>query len=175
MQMTPKALAALAHSGKSPVAGPLTPCEDLRIRTYSIIAYTNREIGIAKSDFGLDMAGLCMLIRVADRFACNAISLVTNDGSQLAGPAFHDYAILNLRRGINCPLKFTTERAQRIRKIMVVEGGGSQVLDGVASLADRLVSYLHRRVQELRRIARPFRKQLPNCLQSEHQTLEALQ
>jgi len=78
------------------VAGPLTTCEDLSIYTYSIIAHADSEIGIAKSDFGLNMAGLCMLIRVADRFACNAISLVTNDGSQLAGPALHDYAVVRL-------------------------------------------------------------------------------
>jgi putative oxidoreductase len=55
-----KALAALAHSGKSPVAGPLTTCEDLRIHTYSIIAHADGEIGIAKSDFALNMAGLCI-------------------------------------------------------------------------------------------------------------------
>ena len=96
MELTRKALAALAHAGKSPVAGPLTTCEDLRINTYPIIAHANSEIGIAKSDFGLNMAGLCMLIRVAERFACDAISLVTNDGSQLAGLALHDYAILRL-------------------------------------------------------------------------------
>ena len=33
-----------------------------------------------------------MLVRVADRFACDAISLAANDGSQLAEPALHDYA-----------------------------------------------------------------------------------
>jgi hypothetical protein len=96
MEAPPKALAALAHSGKSPVAGPLTPCEDLRFHTCSIIAHADSEIGIAKSDFGLDLARLCMLVRVADRFACDAIGLVTNDGSQLAGPALHDYAVLRL-------------------------------------------------------------------------------
>ena len=96
MKVTPKALAALAHSGKSPVAGPLTACEDLRIHTYSIIAHADSEIGIAKSDFGLNMASLCVLVRVADRLACDAISLVTNDGSQLAGPALHDHAVLRL-------------------------------------------------------------------------------
>jgi hypothetical protein len=94
MEMTRKALAALAHSGKSPVAGPLTPCKDLKIHTYSIIAHADSEIGITESDFDLNMGGLCMLVRVADRFACDAISLVTNDGSQLAGPALHEYAIL---------------------------------------------------------------------------------
>jgi hypothetical protein len=94
MEVTPKALAALVHSGKSPVAGPLTTCEDLRVQTYSIIAHPDREIGIAKSDFGLYMAGLCMLVGVADRFACDAISLVTNYGSQLAGPTLHDCAVL---------------------------------------------------------------------------------
>jgi len=96
MEVTPKALAALAHSGKSPVPGPLTTCENLGIHTYSIIAHADSEIGIAKSDFGLNMAGLCMLVRVADRFARNAISLVTNDGSQLAGPALHDRAVFRL-------------------------------------------------------------------------------
>jgi hypothetical protein len=50
MEVTPKALAALAHSGKSPVAGPLAPCEDLRIYTYSIIAHADSELGIAKAD-----------------------------------------------------------------------------------------------------------------------------
>jgi hypothetical protein len=55
LKVTPKALAALAHSGKSPVAGPLAPCEDLRIHSYSIIAHPDCEIGIAKSDFGLDL------------------------------------------------------------------------------------------------------------------------
>jgi len=90
MEVTSKALAALAHSGKSPMAGALTTCEDLRVHTYSIIAHPDREIGIAKSDFGLYMAGLCMLIRVADRFVHNVISLITNDGTQLAGPALHD-------------------------------------------------------------------------------------
>ena len=93
-QVTPKALAALAHPGKSPMAGPLTPCEDLRIHAYSIIAHAEGEIGIAESDFDLNLAGRCMLIRVADCFACDVISLVTNDGSQLAGPALHDQAIL---------------------------------------------------------------------------------
>ena len=96
VEMTPKAVAAFAHSGKSPVAGPLTPCEDLRIHTYSIIAHADSEIDIAKSDFGLNMAGLCMLVGVADRFACDAISLVTNDGSQLSAPALHDYSVLRL-------------------------------------------------------------------------------
>jgi len=94
MEMTPEALAALAHSRKSPVAGPSTRYEDPRIHTHSIIAHADGEIGIANSDFDFDMAGLCMLVGVADRFARNAISLVTNDGSQLAGPALHDYAVL---------------------------------------------------------------------------------
>jgi hypothetical protein len=94
MEVTPKARAALAHAGKSPVAGPLTPCEDLRIHTCSIIAHADSEIGITESDFGLDMAGLCMLVRVADRFAYDVTSLVTNDDSQLAGPALHHYAVL---------------------------------------------------------------------------------
>jgi hypothetical protein len=58
MEMTRKALAALAHSGKSPVAGPLTPCKDLRIHTYSIIAHADSEIGITESDFDLNMGGL---------------------------------------------------------------------------------------------------------------------
>ena len=96
VELTPKALAALAHSGKSPVAGPLTLCEDLGIHAYSIIAHADREIASPKDDLDLDMAGLCMLVRVADRFARDAISLVTNDGSQLAGPALHDYAVLRL-------------------------------------------------------------------------------
>jgi hypothetical protein len=96
MEVTLKALAAFAHSGKSPVAAPLTTSEDLGIHTYSIIAHANKEIGIAKSDFGLNMGGLCMLVRVADRFACDAISLVANDGSQLAGPALHNYVVLRL-------------------------------------------------------------------------------
>ena len=94
MEMTPEALAALAHSRKSPVAGPLTRYEDPRIHTHSIIAHADGEIGIANRDFDFDMAGLCMLVGVADRFACNAISLVTNDGSQLAEPALYDYAVL---------------------------------------------------------------------------------
>jgi YD repeat-containing protein len=64
--------------------------------TYAISAHADREIGIAKSDFALNMAGLCMLVRVPDRLACDAISLVTNDGSQSAGPALHDYAVLRL-------------------------------------------------------------------------------
>jgi hypothetical protein len=96
VEATAKAFAALPHSGKSPVAAPLTMSEDLGIHTYSIIAHADGEIGIAKRDFGPNMAGLCMLVRVADRFACDAISLVTNDGSQLAGPALHDYAVLRL-------------------------------------------------------------------------------
>jgi hypothetical protein len=57
MEMTAKALAPFSHSGQSPVAGSLTPCEDLCIYTYSIIAHADREIGIAKSDFGLNFAG----------------------------------------------------------------------------------------------------------------------
>src|ERR1700677_3776273 len=96
VEVTPEALAALAHSGKSPVAGPLTTGEDLRIHTYSIIAHANSETGIAEGDFRLDTASLCMLVCVADRFTCDAISLVTNDGTKLAGPALHDYAVLRL-------------------------------------------------------------------------------
>jgi hypothetical protein len=96
MKVTPEALAAFAHSGKSPVAGPFTACEDLSIHAYSVIAHADREIGIAKSDLGLDAAGLCMLVRIADRFPCNAVSLVADDGGQLAGLALHDYAVLRL-------------------------------------------------------------------------------
>src|ERR1700688_1624666 len=62
-----KALAALAHSGKSPAAGPLTTCEDLRIHTYSVIAHADSKIGIAKGDLALDVARLCKLVRIADR------------------------------------------------------------------------------------------------------------
>ena len=94
MEVPPKARAALAHSGKSPMAGPLSPCEDLRIHPYPVIAHADSEIGITESDFGLNMARLCMLVRVADRFAHDATRLVTNDNSQLAGRALHDYAVL---------------------------------------------------------------------------------
>ena len=90
MEMTSKALAALAHSWKSPVAGALTMCEDLGIHTYSIISHTDSEICIPKNNFGLNMAGLCMLVRIADCFAYDAISLVANDSNQLAGPALRD-------------------------------------------------------------------------------------
>ena len=96
MEVTPKALTALAHSGKSPVARPLTSSQNRRIHAYSIIAHADGELGIAKDDFGLDMTALCMLVGVADRFARDAISLVTNDGSQLAAPALHDQAVLGL-------------------------------------------------------------------------------
>jgi hypothetical protein len=89
MEVTSQALAALAHSGKSPVGGTPTMREDVRIHTYSIIAHADREIYIPENNFGLDMAGLCMLVRVADGLARDAVGLVTNDGSQLAGPALH--------------------------------------------------------------------------------------
>ena len=157
------------------MAGPLTTCENLSVYTNSVIEHADREIGIAKSDFGLDMAGLCMLVCIVDRLARNAISLVTNDGSQLAGPALHDRTVLRLRWGINPRPEFGAEYAQRSREITVLKRRGAQVLDGVASLTDRLVSDLHSRVQDLLGIARTFAEQLPNCLQSEHQTLEALQ
>jgi hypothetical protein len=94
VEVTSNALAALAHSRKPPVTRPLTPRKDLRIHANSVIAHSDSEIGIAKSDFGLNMAGLRMLVRIADRFACDAISLITNDGGQLAAPTLHDYAIL---------------------------------------------------------------------------------
>ena len=94
MKVTAKALAALAHAGKSPVTGPVTPCEDFWIHTYSIVAHADGEIGIPKNDFGLNMASLCMLVRVADRLAYDATSLVANDNSQLAGLPLHDYAVL---------------------------------------------------------------------------------
>src|SRR5271168_1484677 len=149
MEVTAKALAALAHSGKSPMTGPLTTCEDLGIHTSPIIAHADREIACAESHFGLNMGCLCMLMRVADRFACYAISLVTNHGIQLSGPAFHDYAVLRLRRGTNLLPEFVAKRAQRGREITVVKRRGAQVLDGVASLADRLVPNLHCRVQKL--------------------------
>ena len=94
MEAAAAALAALAHSGKSPVAGALTACEDRSIYTYSIIAHADGEIGIPKNDLGLNMASLCVLVRVADRLAYDAISLVANDNSQLAGLPLHDYAVL---------------------------------------------------------------------------------
>ncbi len=94
VEMALKTLAALAHSGKSPVPGSLTTCEDMRIHTYSVVAHADSKIGIAKSDFDLNLAGHCMLVRVADRFSCDAISLIANVGSQFAGPALHDYAVL---------------------------------------------------------------------------------
>jgi hypothetical protein len=175
MEVTPKTLTALAHSGQPPVARPLTPCEDLSIHTYSIITHADSEIGIAESHFDLNVAGLCMLVRVADRFACDTISLVTNDSSQLAGPALHAHAVLRPSRGINPRSEFRAECAQRSREITVIHGRGAQVLDGVASRADRLVSYLHGRVQELRGIVSPFGEQLPDGLQSKHQTLKSLQ
>jgi hypothetical protein len=91
-----KALAALAHPRKSPVAGALTMCEDLRFHTYSIVAHADSEICITKGDFGFDMPGLCMLVRVPDRFPCDPISVITNGGSQVARPALNDYAVLRL-------------------------------------------------------------------------------
>lgn len=86
MQVAPKALAALAHPGKSPVAGPLTTSEDLGRHTYAIIAHPDRKIGTTKRNLDLYMASLRMLVRVADRFANDAISLVTNDNTQVSGP-----------------------------------------------------------------------------------------
>jgi len=175
MEAAAAALAALVHSGKSPVAGTLTECEDLSIYTYSIIAHADGEIGILKNDFGLNMASLCVLVRVAEGLAYDATSLVANDNGQLARPPFHDYAVLGHWRGINPRPEFGAECAQRTRQITVVSGRGAQVLDSVASLSDRLVSYLHGRVQELRGIASAFGQQFPNGLQSEHQTLKSLQ
>jgi hypothetical protein len=94
METPSKALATLAHSGKSPMARPLTTSENLGVHTYSIIAYPDREIGLAKSNFGLYMAGLRMLVRVVDRFAYDAKNVVTNNGTQLSWPALHDHAVL---------------------------------------------------------------------------------
>jgi hypothetical protein len=96
MKVTPKSLAALPHSGKPPVARPLTPCKDPFIHTYAIIAHADGEIDIPESHFGLDMASLGMLVGVADRFACDAIRLITNDSRQLPASALHDEAVLGL-------------------------------------------------------------------------------
>src|SRR5882757_4854432 len=96
IELAAKALAALAHPRKSPVAGALTMCEDLRLHTYSIVAHADSEICITKSDFGFDMPGLCMLVRVPDRFSYDPISLITNDGGQVARPALDDDAVLRL-------------------------------------------------------------------------------
>jgi hypothetical protein len=60
------------HIGESPVAEPLTACEDQRIHTCSIIAHADHEIGVAVDQFGLNMPGLCMPVRVAYRFASDA-------------------------------------------------------------------------------------------------------
>ena len=93
MQMSAHALAALAHSQKSPVAGALTSSEDGRVHPNSIIAYANRKLGIAISDVGFYMSGLCMLVRIADRFTSDVIGLVSNYGIQLTGPALNDYTV----------------------------------------------------------------------------------
>jgi hypothetical protein len=76
------------------VAGALTVCEDLRFHTYSIIAHADSQICISKGDFGFDLPGFCMLVRVPDRFPCDSISLITNDGSQFARPALDDDTVL---------------------------------------------------------------------------------
>jgi hypothetical protein len=76
------------------VAGALTMCEDLGFHTYSIVANADSEICISKGDFGFDLRGLCMLVRVPDRFPCDPISFITNDGSQVARPALDDDAVL---------------------------------------------------------------------------------
>jgi hypothetical protein len=94
MEVTAQAPAALAHPGRFPVAGPQTVRVDPWIHTYSIIAHADCEISIAKGDLALDAARLCMLVRIADRFPRDAVSLAASDGSQLAGPALHDHAIL---------------------------------------------------------------------------------
>ena len=94
MELTSKALTALAHSGQPPVTWPLTSCEDLSVHTYSIITHADGEIGIAENHFDLDVAGLCMLVRVADCFAYDATSLITDDKGQLPRPAFYDYTVL---------------------------------------------------------------------------------
>ena len=78
------------------MACALTTGEDRRVDTDPVVPYTYDQIWIPKSDFNLNMAGLGVLIRVADRLACDAIGLVTNDGSQLSRSALHDYAVLSL-------------------------------------------------------------------------------
>src|ERR1700730_12376403 len=94
IDLAAEALAALAHPRKSPVAGALTKCEDLRFHTYSIVANADSEICITKGDFGFDLPGHCMLVTVPDRFACDPISLIANDGSQVARPALDDDSVL---------------------------------------------------------------------------------
>ena len=96
VEPTANAFAALAHPRQSPVACALTTGEDRRVDTDPIIPYAYAQIRFPKGDFGLNMSGVRMVVRVADRLACDAIDVVTNHGSQLARPALDDYVVPGL-------------------------------------------------------------------------------
>ncbi len=156
------------------MAAPLPPCEDLGIHADTIIAHADGEIDIAEGHFGLDMAGLCMLVRIADSLAGDAVSLVTNFGSQIAPPALDDDAVLRLD-GTSIPASSSLPSALN----EVARSPSSNEVERRSWTASRPspIAWSPTCMAEsrnLRGIARGG-EQLPNGLQPEHQALEALQ
>src|SRR5258707_12622169 len=93
-------LAALAHSRQPPVACTLSLSQNQRVHPYPVVAHAKGEIRIPKSDFGLDMSGVGMLVCVANGLPPDSVSFITHDGNQLAGPALDHYPVL--RPGGSC-------------------------------------------------------------------------
>src|SRR3984957_1609690 len=152
-----------------------TTGEDRRVNTDPIVPYAYSQIRIPKGDFGLNMSGVRVLVCVADRFAGNPIDVVSNTGTQLARLALDHDSVLGRCAWLHPDSALRTQSPQHGRQLAFLKGGGAQVLYGITPLANGLVSHLHGRVQEFCGIAGAFGEQLPNRLQSEHQTLEALQ
>jgi hypothetical protein len=85
VEPTANARAAFAHSRQPPMTGPLTVSEDLRIHTYSVVPHPNTQIRVTKTELGLNVSRLGMLVCVPHGFAHNPICLVTDLDGQLTG------------------------------------------------------------------------------------------
>src|SRR5260221_4751747 len=141
VQRTGHLSGAFAHALETIVAGA-SFFERTLLNAVTVVSYTYAKCPFAVGNLGVDAPGTSVTERVAKCFTRNTVHLIANNRVQIScGPLDQQMECRRVRCG-----KFLTERPHGLSQI-IGRRATSQVIDGVASLSDRLIGTFKRLFQ----------------------------
>ena len=150
-------------------------CEHLRIDPLAIVAHAQSELLVVIANLHLDSVGVRVPERIPKGFRRNLVDLVTNDGAEIARFTLDLHTEGGALVGRRVGRELVAQGSDRDSEIVAFDGRRPQALHRVAALGDRLRRMFNRDIQFVFRVCRAFREQVRCGLESQQQTMKALE
>ena len=163
------------HAAESVVSLDSLRREHLLIDALAIVTDPQAELLVVVADLSLDLPGVGVPERVAQGFRRDLVDLVTNDRAQISRVSLDADSKCRAASSTRSRRELVAKHPDCHREIVAFDGRRSQALHRVTAFGDRLRSVFNRTIQFLFRVCRALRQQVRRRLESQQQTVEALQ